>query len=126
VDLGCLAPRGRTLDTVIDKPNFGISANAAKRIAALTAAEGQGVMFRIAVNGGGCSGYQYDFSFDNARTADDLLIERDGARVLVDTVSLEFLGGAEIDFIDDLMGAHFEVKNPNAKSSCGCGTSFSV
>ncbi len=124
--LGLLAPKGPALDTVIDKPNFGISASAAKRIVALTAAEGQGVMFRIAVNGGGCSGYQYNFSFDDARTQDDLLIERDGARVLVDTVSLEFLGGAEIDFIEDLMGAHFEVKNPNAKSSCGCGTSFSV
>jgi len=114
------------LDTVIEKPNFGISASAARRIAELSAAEGQGVMFRIAVNGGGCSGYQYDFSFDDALTGDDLLIERDGARVLVDTVSLEFLGGAEIDFVEDLMGAHFEVKNPNAKSSCGCGTSFSV
>jgi iron-sulfur cluster insertion protein len=114
------------LDTVIDKPNFGISASAAKRIIALTTAEGAGIMFRIAVNGGGCSGYQYDFSFDDAKTDDDLLIERDGAKVLVDTVSLEFLGGAEIDFVEDLMGAHFEVKNPKAKSSCGCGTSFSV
>lgn len=114
------------MDTVIEKPNFGISANAAKRIVTLTAAEGSGVMFRIAVNGGGCSGYQYDFSFDDAKTDDDLLVERDGAKVLVDLVSLEFLGGAEIDFVEDLMGAHFEVKNPNAKSSCGCGTSFSV
>jgi iron-sulfur cluster insertion protein len=114
------------LDSVIDKPDFGMTSDAAKRIAALTAAEGQGVMFRIAVNGGGCSGYQYDFSFDKVRNADDLLIERDGARVLVDTGSLEFLGGAQLDFVEDLMGAHFEVKNPNAKSSCGCGTSFSV
>ena len=114
------------MDSVVDKPDFGMSANAAKRIAALTAAEGAGVMFRIAVNGGGCSGYQYDFSFDDARTADDLMIERDGARLLVDVVSLGFLTGAEIDFVEDLMGAHFEVKNPNAKSSCGCGTSFSV
>jgi len=118
--------KGVVLDTVIDKPKFGMSAGAAKRIVALTAAEGAGVMFRLAVNGGGCSGYQYDFSFDDARTDDDLLIERDGARLLVDTVSLGFLGGAEIDFVEDLMGAHFEVKNPNAKSSCGCGTSFSV
>ena len=118
--------KGLNLDSVIDKPSFGMTASAAKRIAALTAAEGAGVMFRLAVNGGGCSGYQYDFSFDDARTADDLLIERDGARLLVDVVSLEFLGGAEIDFVEDLMGAHFEVKNPNAKSSCGCGTSFSV
>jgi iron-sulfur cluster insertion protein len=107
-------------------PNVGISASAAKRIVALTAAEGQDVMFRIAVNGGGCSGYQYDFSFDDAKTDDDIVIERDGARVLIDQASLEFLGGSEVDFIEDLMGSHFEIKNPNAKSSCGCGTSFSV
>lgn len=103
-----------------------VSASAAKRIAALTAAEGQGVMFRIAVNGGGCSGYQYDFSFDDTATGDDVLIEQDGARVVIDTVSLEFLGGSEVDFVEGLMGSHFEIKNPNAKSSCGCGTSFSV
>jgi iron-sulfur cluster insertion protein len=103
-----------------------VSASAAKRISALTAAEGQGVMFRIAVNGGGCSGYQYDFSFDDTKTGDDVLIEQDGARVLIDTVSLEFLGGSEVDFVEGLMGSHFEIKNPNAKSSCGCGTSFSV
>ena len=129
MDLGLgvrLAAKGPVLSIVIEKPNFGMTATAAKRIAALTAAEGAGVMFRLAVNGGGCSGYQYDFSFDDAKTADDLVIERDGARLLVDTVSLEFLGGAEIDFVEDLMGAHFEVKNPNAKSACGCGTSFSV
>ncbi len=103
-----------------------VSASAAKRIAALTAAEGPAVMFRIAVNGGGCSGYQYDFSFDDTRTDDDVLIELDGARVLIDQVSLEFLGGSEVDFIEGLMGSQFEIKNPNAKSSCGCGTSFSV
>ena len=103
-----------------------VSASAAKRIAALTAAEGPAVMFRVAVNGGGCSGYQYEFTFDNTRTDDDVLIERDGARVLIDQVSLEFLGGSEVDFIEGLMGSHFEIKNPNAKSSCGCGTSFSV
>lgn len=103
-----------------------VSASAAKRIVALTAAEGGDVMFRIAVNGGGCSGYQYDFTFDATRADDDVLIERDGARVLIDQVSLEFLGGSEVDFIEGLMGSHFEIKNPNAKSSCGCGTSFSV
>lgn len=103
-----------------------VSASAAKRIAALTAAEGPAMMFRIAVNGGGCSGYQYDFSFDDTRTDDDVLIELDGARVLIDQVSLEFLGGSEVDFIEGLMGSHFDIKNPNAKSSCGCGTSFSV
>lgn len=103
-----------------------VSASAAKRIAALTAAEGPGAMFRIAVNGGGCSGFQYEFSFEATRADDDVLIELDGARVLIDTASLEFLGGSEVDFIEGLMGSHFEIKNPNAKSSCGCGTSFSV
>jgi iron-sulfur cluster assembly accessory protein len=113
------------MDTATAAP-LRMSASAAKRIAALTAAEGEGVMFRIAVNGGGCSGFQYDFSFDSARADDDILIEQDGARLLVDQVSLEFLGGSEVDFVEGLMGAHFEIKNPNAKSSCGCGTSFSV
>ena len=103
-----------------------VSASAARRIAVLTAAEGTGVMFRVAVNGGGCSGYQYEFTFDDTKTGDDVLIEQDGARVLIDQVSLEFLGGSEVDFIEGLMGSHFEIKNPNAKSSCGCGTSFSV
>jgi iron-sulfur cluster insertion protein len=111
------------MDTAIQ---VRVSASAAKRIATLTAAEGPAAMFRIAVNGGGCSGYQYDFSFDDARTDDDVLIELDGARVLIDQVSLEFLGGSEVDFVEGLMGSHFEIKNPNAKSSCGCGTSFSV
>lgn len=113
------------MDTATDIA-VSVSASAAKRIAALTAAEGQGVMFRIAVNGGGCSGYQYDFSFDDTKTDEDILIERDGARVLIDQASLEFLGGSEVDFIEGLMGSHFEIKNPQAKSSCGCGTSFSV
>lgn len=103
-----------------------VSASAAKRISALTAAEPPGAMFRIAVNGGGCSGFQYEFTFDSARADDDILIEKDGARVLIDTASLEFLSGSEVDFIEGLMGSHFEIKNPNAKSSCGCGTSFSV
>ena len=103
-----------------------VSPTAAKRIAVLTQAEGPTMMFRIAVNGGGCSGYQYEFTFDDAPTDDDVLIEQDGARVLIDQVSLEFLGGSVVDFIEGLMGSHFEIKNPNAKSSCGCGTSFSV
>jgi iron-sulfur cluster insertion protein len=103
-----------------------VSEAAAKRIATLTAAEGPTIMFRIAVNGGGCSGYQYDFTFDDTKTGDDILIEQNGARVLIDQVSLEFLSGSTVDFIEGLMGAHFEIKNPNAKSSCGCGTSFSV
>jgi iron-sulfur cluster insertion protein len=103
-----------------------VSPNAAKHIATLISAEGPQMMFRIAVNGGGCSGYQYEFTFDDTRTGDDILIEQDGARLLIDQISLDLLGGSEVDFVDDLMGSHFEIKNPNAKSSCGCGTSFSV
>jgi iron-sulfur cluster assembly accessory protein len=103
-----------------------VSDSAARRIATLTAAEGPQIMFRIAVNGGGCSGFQYDFTFDDTRTGDDILIEQDGAKVLIDQASLEFIGGSVVDYIEGLMGAHFEIRNPNAKSSCGCGTSFSV
>ena len=83
-------------------------------------------MLRLAVTGGGCSGFQYDFALDDAKQPDDLVLERDGATVLIDPVSLDFLKGAEIDFVDDLIGAMFKVNNPNATSSCGCGTSFAI
>ncbi len=81
---------------------------------------------RIAVNGGGCSGFQYDFQLVESAADDDLVIERGGVKALVDPVSQTFLGGAEIDFVDDLMGQSFRINNPNATSSCGCGTSFSI
>ncbi len=113
------------METATTEP-VRVSASAAKRIATLTKAEGPAIMFRIAVNGGGCSGYQYAFTFDDTRTGDDILIEQDGARLLIDQVSLDFIGGSEVDFVEGLMGSHFEIKNPQAKSSCGCGTSFSV
>ncbi len=103
-----------------------VSSRAAKRIAAILGAEPAPAMLRVAVTGGGCSGFQYNFAIDDARLDDDLVIERDGAVVLVDPVSLEFLKGAEIDFVDDLIGASFKIHNPNATSSCGCGTSFSM
>jgi iron-sulfur cluster insertion protein len=103
-----------------------VSARAARRIAEILVAEAQPAMLRVAVTGGGCSGFQYNFTLDNTRLEDDLVIERDGAVILVDPVSLDFLQGAEIDFVDDLIGAAFKVNNPNATSSCGCGTSFSV
>ena len=103
-----------------------VSARAARRIAEILRAEPAPMMLRLAVTGGGCSGFQYNFTLDDARMDDDLVIERDGAMVLVDSMSLEFLKGAELDFADDLIGAAFKVKNPNASSSCGCGTSFSV
>ncbi len=99
---------------------------AAARIRQILSRELGKSALRIAVNGGGCSGFQYDFQLADAVGADDLVIERDGVRALVDAVSQEFLSGAEIDFVDDLMGQSFRVRNPNATSSCGCGTSFSV
>jgi iron-sulfur cluster assembly accessory protein len=105
---------------------ISLSPRAAQRIAEIMRAEGKPVMLRVAVSGGGCSGFQYGFVLDDTKNEDDLVVERDGAVVVVDSVSLEFLKGAEIDFVDNLMGRSFQVKNPNAKSSCGCGASFSV
>jgi iron-sulfur cluster insertion protein len=81
---------------------------------------------RVAVEGGGCSGFQYRFDLVTETTQDDHLVERDGARVVVDPISLGFLRGAELDFVDDLIGAQFKLNNPNVTAACGCGTSFSV
>jgi iron-sulfur cluster assembly accessory protein len=103
-----------------------VSARAARRIAAILKDEPSPTMLRVAVTGGGCSGFQYNFTLDDTRLDDDLVVERDGATVLIDPVSLDFLKGAELDFTDDLIGAAFKINNPNATSSCGCGTSFSV
>lgn len=108
-----------------DQP-VSVSARAARRIAEILKAEPQPAMLRVAVTGGGCSGFQYNFALDEMKAADDLVLERDGAVVLIDSMSLDFLRGAEIDFVDDLIGASFKINNPNAQSSCGCGTSFSV
>ena len=104
-----------------------LTASAAKRVAALKLQENAPTAFlRLAVSGGGCSGFQYGFSFDQAKNADDLVFERDGVTLVIDEVSLELVKGAEIDFVEDMMGAAFQVRNPNAASSCGCGNSFSV
>lgn len=89
-------------------------------------AAGNGACLRVAVEGGGCSGFQYDIRLEDAAASDDLVLEKDGARVLIDPISLPFLTDAEIDFTDELIGARFVIKNPNASSSCGCGTSFSM
>jgi iron-sulfur cluster assembly accessory protein len=99
---------------------------AASRILEITAREPGKNALRVAVNGGGCSGFQYEFQLTDAPADDDLVIERAGAKALVDPVSQEFLAGSEIDFVDDLMGQSFRIRNPNATSSCGCGTSFSI
>ena len=105
-----------------------LSESAARRIANLMQQEqsGPGVMLRVSVSGGGCSGFQYGFTFDDAKSEEDKVFERDGIRVVVDETSLDLLAGSEIDFVEDLVGSSFQIKNPNAKTSCGCGNSFSV
>ena len=103
-----------------------LSASAARRLAALAESAGRPQMLRVAVDGGGCSGFQYRFELVDGAEADDLCIELDGQTALVDPVSIPFLKGSEIAFVDELAGAQFVVRNPNAASSCGCGVSFSI
>jgi iron-sulfur cluster assembly accessory protein len=103
-----------------------VTDRAATRIAEIASGEPASPMLRVSVEGGGCSGFQYKFDLVGGRTADDLVIERNGAVVIIDPVSLQYMEGAEIDFVDDLIGAAFKIKNPVATASCGCGTSFSV
>jgi iron-sulfur cluster assembly accessory protein len=103
-----------------------ITERAARRIGEILRTEPSGAMLRLSVQGGGCSGFQYRFDVDRAPASDDVTIVRDGVTVLVDQVSLQYLAGSEIDFVDDLIGASFKVNNPRAKASCGCGTSFSL
>jgi len=104
-----------------------VTESAAKRIAFLREQEQVGgANLRIAVSGGGCSGFQYGLSFDDQTNPDDRVFERNGVGVIVDDVSLDLLNGAEVDFVEDLMGASFQIRNPNAASSCGCGNSFSI
>jgi iron-sulfur cluster assembly accessory protein len=105
---------------------FAITERAASRITEIVAAEGSDAALRVAVLAGGCSGFQYRFELDQAPQPDDLVIEKSGAKVLVDQASLDLLAGSELDYTDALMGSHFAVRNPNAKSACGCGTSFSI
>lgn len=103
-----------------------ISDRAVKQVGEILKSEPEGSMLRVSVEGGGCSGFQYKFDIDHNRASDDLVLQRDGATVLIDPVSLQYMAGAEIDFVDDLIGASFKIKNPVAAVSCGCGTSFSV
>ena len=110
----------------MSEPSITISPRAAQRIAELLSGEEAQALFRVSVEGGGCSGFQYRFDLVKERAPDDLLVERDGARVVVDPISLGFLQSAELDFVDDLIGAQFKVNNPNVTAACGCGTSFSV
>ena len=106
--------------------DLSLTSAAAQRIRALGAAEGRPVMLRVGVEAGGCSGFSYQFDLVEHAEPDDLTVERDGAAAVVDEMSLALLKGSEIDFVDELVGAQFRVKNPNARSSCGCGVSFSI
>ena len=104
-----------------------LSDSAVRRIARILAAEPAGSALRVSVEGGGCSGFQYRYDLVQEPPAgDDVVLSRDGATVLIDPVSLEYMGGSEIDFVDDLIGQSFQIKNPHAVASCGCGTSFSI
>ncbi len=110
-----------------ESPVVSLSKSAAERVKVLAASEGNpSLMLRLAVSGGGCSGFSYGFSLDSETTSDDRIFEYHGAKLVIDDVSLDLLQGAEIDFVDDLMAASFRVTNPNATSTCGCGTSFAT
>ena len=105
---------------------FAVTDRAAARIAEIVASEGKPAALRVAVLAGGCSGFQYKFELDETPADDDLIINQGSAKVFVDPASLDLLAGSELDYTDALIGAHFAVRNPNAKSACGCGTSFSL
>jgi iron-sulfur cluster assembly accessory protein len=117
-------------DTLTLEPQAAVpvalSDMANRRVAKILAAEAPGTALRISVEGGGCSGFQYKYDLVTDREADDLTLGRDGAVVLIDPVSVQYLAGSEIDFVDDLMGQSFQIRNPNAASSCGCGVSFAL
>ena len=105
---------------------FSLTEGAARRITVMLASEAVDSFFRVAVNGGGCSGFQYEFSIDTHRQDNDLTFTSHGVEVVIDEMSLELVDNAELDYVEDLIGSYFAVTNPNATASCGCGTSFSV
>jgi iron-sulfur cluster assembly accessory protein len=109
-----------------DIANISVSDSAANRIREILAQETGQNALRISVAGGGCSGFRYDFEVVATSAGDDLVIEKDGARVVIDPISVPYLAGSRIDYVEDLMGASFKIHNPNATASCGCGTSFSI
>ncbi len=106
--------------------NITLSESAAKRINQIVQSEAGKQALRISVEGGGCSGFSYQFDLAGDASEDDSIIERDGAKVLIDSMSLAYMEGSEIDFVDNLLGQSFQINNPNAVASCGCGTSFSL
>jgi len=113
--------------TDLASPDVVLTDRAARRVSRILAKEPEGTVLRISVAGGGCSGFQYEYNLVQEKpTSDDTVLAKGDAVVLIDSMSLEFMGGAEIDFVDDLIGQSFQIKNPNAVASCGCGTSFAV
>ncbi|MBO9622344.1 MAG: iron-sulfur cluster insertion protein ErpA [Sphingomonas sp.] len=110
----------------ITQPEVALTPAAAARVAAIAAKQGKPAILRLSVEGGGCSGFQYKFGMAEDVAEDDSVVETDGVRLVVDSISLDLVRGAQVDFVDNLGGAHFAVTNPNAASGCGCGTSFSV
>lgn len=109
------------------RPRVSLTESAANRVQTLMEMEGNpGLMLRIMISGGGCSGFQYGFSLDDARNDDDAVFEEHGVKVVIDETSLDLLNGSVIDFVEDLVGSSFAIRNPNASSTCGCGSSFSV
>ncbi|KZD12633.1 iron-sulfur cluster insertion protein ErpA [Oceanibaculum pacificum] len=115
--------------TVLEQPRaVSLSESAARQVSRMLEKEPEGgaLMLRLSVTGGGCSGFQYNFAFDDEVHSDDSVFERDGVKLVVDETSLDLLAGAEVDYVEELIGASFQVKNPNAASSCGCGTSFAL
>ena len=115
------------MSTMASAPSVTMPDRAAKRIGRVLGKQPPGTVLRIAVAGGGCSGFQYEYKLvQEEPAADDLVLARDSATVLIDPLSLEFMGGAEIDYADDLIGQSFQIRNPNAVAGCGCGTSFAV
>jgi len=112
---------------MVEEPPVKLTDAAAKRInAIIRETNSEKKMLRVAVNGGGCSGFQYSFDLDDKQNPDDLVVENEGATLLVDNISLMYLAGAEVDFVSDLIGSAFQIKNPNATASCSCGSSFSI
>ena len=114
------------MSDVLEATPVVLTAKAAKQVRRVLSKEPEGSLLRVAVNGGGCSGFQYAFDIVQAQEPDDLVVERDGATVLIDPVSVEYMRGSHIDYVDDLIGQSFKIENPNATASCGCGTSFAL
>jgi iron-sulfur cluster assembly accessory protein len=134
IDLGCSGTYlsfdslaiGRFACDWVYAMDVTVTERAARKIGEILGREPAGTMLRVSVQGGGCSGFQYKFDTERAKAEDDIVIEQAGATVLIDPVSLNYMAGSEIDFVDDLIGSSFKVNNPKATASCGCGTSFAL